>query len=1356
MRETRLYDYADPSAATSFTQCDVAVPLYNRPQGFVEGTWAGLVGETISWRMEEGSTIIFENMLTRKGLAINFTAPLTCRPHFTNMISSTRKSILLYASCHANRNSSILMQLRISDDLTSHSAEVPSEELSRLSLQSTVVTAFASVEDDVVAGLGDGRFAIVLSANTSRGMSLRAFSPSAARSDFRRDPGDSTSMVSLASADSGHSHRSSASSMSLALMSRLFRTPRASDNAAPFSDGTSMEHSHMALSGHIRESFRGRAAARDRVIALAEVKLEGKALATLHQSGRICMFIWNNDQYEHVGDTAIPMKLSSAQVDHFLLTGLRASVVAVVMVDEDPSADSLRVYNISAKMNQTRSMSISCTQIAKRDGPVDRVVAAIFTGEDVVVGTDSGSISGLLNVSTETDAAIGIPSGTIWTAIEDLDKDFGLGPVLDQALPGPKTPCMIAYRYGPYAIAKALRRPDPASATRAELTKVLGELEFPEDDDSTWKRVKTRANQITKLEGMKVRDMCLIDSVGIVVSRSNTVYVLRGLSEPERKVYGNCSHLLNEKVAVASGRLSALLSAHAACQVLAAQYRVDMAVEGLRNKLAFMLGIWTRFSEKDRNRPLGDVIVESALSNIRNASDLPKSLRSAIASTLSVLEPGPQLLKGLLSCTEMEALAIASQYSANILPVSSMFASGVSWLAMYRKASCESTFDGAVGVQSGDALLQEDQRLEDMVDKAFGFLITATQWCDDDDETRPKRSEEEKAEDAHCAISLAGLSNVAALNAYESSAPTLGAGATPSFSSLIPNGPNEQLVLENLGFWLLERAVRLLESSGAAKTAAIAALNAMGRAPDRKRHEMMRAAAFSRFVDAGDLENGLKALLNAPYKDGDESAVMSSAESSALRDAIGLFVNATADKGMLQWLADRNLPEPLRVLCGYALERRARAADVLRIPERILIKVNRGDPVNDQMNVDVEEDDAVGDYEVLYSWHILRGDESSAASAALEWTERLRDEGLSLLRAVVNGKPPIIASEKQIRILQVWTKAKCTALSYASSAAKLQSMRKCYIVRSRFSVLNGEGKDNNEGVVDVEWVQRRHLLAHAQSLCLKRMLSDCEDGRQHDVMYLYSQGSPFLDENEDGVQWVVSMLSKQPSSSILSICAELCIAWREEIGDNPLIELVQSAASIAARGDIDGFEYPDLDELLSNVASTCGLAQPIRNWSLVALGSALSASAGAVACPQWLVDCAAWGTGSKQSDVTTAKYQFAGSVRGDAAGVVRAYLRNNRPVDAAKILLKGLAIQGEGKQGNIYVPYSAVDATMEMLKQFSQEYSAAAVYLKKLEERTQAHLAVVSKISKERLTSVNNITMGTPLGSQEVMEITSS
>ena len=185
----------------------------------------------------------------------------------------------------------------------------------------------------------------------------------------------------------------------------------------------------------------------------------------------------------------------------------------------------------------------------------------------------------------------------------------------------------------------------------------------------------------------------------------------------------------------------------------------------------------------------------------------------------------------------------------------------------------------------------------------------------------------------------------------------------------------------------------------------------------------------------------------------------------------------------------------------------------------------------------------------------MRNDEVSAATAALEWAERLRDEDLGLLCAIVSRKPPIIAKEMQTKMLQVWTRARCTALSYRSSATRLQPEDSCYVARSRFSILSRKGVPKNGGVVDVDWVVRRHLLAHAQGICLKKILSEHERGEDHDVECLFSPGPVFLAENEEDLRYVVSQLAQGASLGNFLIWANLFaeLVWTGILVNRPRV-----------------------------------------------------------------------------------------------------------------------------------------------------------------------------------------------------------
>lgn len=1322
MRETRLHDYASLRKEEGFNKVDITLPVPSPDSIHTNSppTFAGLISETITWRVESSSALVFESIYTQAGLRINFSSPLTCRPLFLSP-STGDNSVILIASCHADRNGCTLISLKLAFNPTSATGSVLADELGRLLIPGICITELAEIGSDVIVGLCDGHCAHLHHFNDpSRKIELYPITPSSSWGARRESgAGDTTSMVSLATSDSAPSRRSVASSISLGLMSRLFRSPRGNSATPGYTDGMrDGENQTVFSSGRLRDTLSMRGAARDKVLALAEMDLEGTSFVSLHQSGRVCAFSARDGGYHFMGDIVLPMKLSTGSVDHFLLSGLSSSVVAVVMVDEDPCADSLRIYSLTAKLRPNRTAVLSCTQIAKREGPFDRIVSAVFTGEDVVIGTDSGFLSATINIPADVDSGAGMPVGTIWTAMDDVDKPFGFGRSMDDALPSPRAHLGMAHRFSPYAIAKALRFDDLETITREEVQSSLKSIEYGEDEENKWKRVQTRAEQVSKFEDLKIRDVRFVKSVGIIVARQKSLFVLRKLSASERNAIGSSACLVDTKSGIAKGRLARLLSSHAICQELAARYITKVVPIDYRPNLIFMLGLCIRFSESRQCLPLTDVLVERSpgMFAVSAGSEALLDFDAALDQALSILEPGRKLLETLLASSEMEALGIAAEQSANIVPISSMFANGVSWLAQYRKISLTLRLRTGAEETQEELIAETSDRCEEILEKAYGFLITAAQWCDNE--------EAGGHDDVQCAIGLAGLAGNIPHSGTQTTTVREGemTDADPPVPFGLPNGPSE-VGRKDLGFWLLERSVRLLESSGAPKSAAAAALVAMERAPNRERHEMMRAAAFSRFLDAGELNFALTAILKEPYSSSADMHVATE-ESKALWDSIGLFVNATADCGMLQWLADYDLPEPLCAFCGQALERRARAADSFSV--RDLLK-SRSNFDEQEHTSESEEEHTACPYEQLYAWYVLRADFASAATAALEWVERLSFEGPGIIRNTLGGLP-VVSADQQVRLLLAWTKSKSEALAYASATIQIYPPEEQYIPRTRFSLLAHEDTDAQPGVVDLSWLSRRHLLAQTQKRCLTQILSENEgtDVAEEDMHYLLAEGSPFLAEREDGVRWAVSMLSKKPSYDNLLLCIELACSWIGEISDKILIEVVESAAGIAAQKEITSFEYPHLRLLLQAVFSTQSMKHPAPNWYLLALDSALSSSLAGAPCPQWLVNAAAWGILNENEANTESQCYFAGRGRGDAIGVVRAFLRYHRPIEAAKVLSLGLECLNELELSDglhaAYVSYATIDSTIEMLAQVADESEDAENCRKRLAELADHHM----------------------------------
>lgn len=1337
MRETKLYRYGCAREVETFPTAEIVFPTSLLHQSALLGTWAGLVDFSTAWRVEDGRVLVFENIFSRKGLRLDLSAPLTCKPLLRAAGVDGTRFMEVLLSCHSR--ACILLRIRVAIPASGSSADYTYEEISRLILQHSSVTCMADVDNAVVIGFDNGSCGRVqFSDGSNADISITTFSAHPTIIADPRRHGENTSLVSGLSEDA-LSHRSAASSISFGLMNRLFGAPRVPTNTVT---SNVLEATSQTLTQSPRFLKRGREdrlsqkESRDRVLDVAKVNIDGKVVASLHESGRICVYVAWENEFQFTADIVLPIKLSKGLVSHFLLTGPPDSVLAVVMCDEDPNADSLRMFDVAAKIRGERSMTLASTQITKRDGPIDRVVAASFTGDDVIIASETGFVSGVLNASNDINTNVGIPTGTLWTALDDVDELFGVGKILDNVVCEPWGPLIQAHRFSTNAVAKALRLPDPASLTRAEVEETIRTTTFDSDAENMWKRVKIRADYITKSEDMLVRDLCFVAGVGLVVARRAFLFVLRELLEPEQRAIGSSTHLLSAREPVINRKLAYLLSSHAACQVIASQFSNEVGkeneIDGIKSKLTFMLRMSASFSHVVTDVPLSERIALQDGELSGNAMNTDSLFPSVVSNMVTVLEPGPALLSFLSRSSEMEQLLLAADQVADALPIAAMFASGLSWLWQFRtKTSGPRTgvenVTRAHGVNEGEDLGEDSEEPSVFLRKAYACLVNAANWCEKDMELIE--------EDVLCVLDLAGLSdNDLGTNEERNLEEDVSMDDNPGS---LPNGPRASEIRQNLSFWLLERSARLLEGSGAPKSAAAVALEAMSRAPDRRRHEMMRAAAFSTFLDAEELKHALTALLREPHMTANAPLIVVE-ESDALRDAIGLFIDAVADRGELQWLAGSTLPEPLRVLCGQALERRARAADAMHLEVRAREK--RG-PADFFRRLDSKETEItsrnINPYEQLYSWHVMRGDESSAAICALEWGERLSNEGLGAIRILTVNSVVNLAVEEQLGLLLSWAKLKCQAYSYASSAAHLERVNRRYIARSRFSILrSGKGK-HTKAIVSVSWASRRHLLAYAQTRVFAEMLSSQEGdvSISQTVPYLTSPNSNLLTEERDGIMWIGTMLTRKASYDKMLLCMELGYAWREEFGDEVIIDVVKRAASLASQKSVLNFGYTELDDLLQALFSMEG-QDSSKNWSLVALESALSVTAGMIGSPQWLVNAAAWGTRTLAGSTEGSEQNFCGRKRGDAAGVVRALLRNHRPMEAARVLLMGLAnqenIDSDKANTKFYIPYSAVDATIEMLENVEDDCIEAKTYKKKLRDSINAHTARMERLMKDR------------------------
>lgn len=1372
MRETRFFDFAiatddspeDPAIFIS-VPCTKASPADPRPVTPTP-SWSGLYDRTVAWRVRDATTLVLQHVHTRLSLRVVFSAPICARPLLRPALATAPAGaetdadaedatglldISAVVVCYARRSGATVLHLHIARSLQPAPARPVVVESARHFLHDVRVSAVLPDTSAVtpataaVLALSDGRCATVALHHGAPAPQLRAFHP----------PPLPPAAESLAS---------SYDAARASFMTRFF-SPRATD--ATFSRLPFVP----AAATRPLPPFYGPV---DPVLALAAVPCSTPAVASLHRSGRVCIFAKRDGDYQFAADCILPCKLSESALDHFLVTGSDNCVLALVMTDEHPKTDSLRVFALRVSSDVDGEVPLTCTQLVVREGPIPRIIAAAYFAEDVVVATHTGIVTGTINapdaesdlrdrsngLSSPNDMELsgvspssrkGLPTRMLWTALDDIDEPYGLGRAIARAEGNDRSQLLRAHRFSPSAIAKALRLPDVNEATRRYVDSAIAQFEV-DDHDVAWRKVKSRAEQVSKTEDLRLLDLSWDESVGLVIAREKALHILRPLFDVEKKVYPGVDGMLSVDQDTPHGPTAWLLSSHAICQSLGARYLDNVDDK----KVFFTLSLTSKFSETYPDIPLTDLFCIKRAEICAEDGKADASFSDIMAMCHDMFEPGSMLLGALLSTLEMESLGSAAEHCVDELPISAMFANGIVWLERYQRdvdMRMSGVDDNGVANLLADESLK-GQSASEMLKKAYGFFVFASQHC----------GESARRDDVFCALGLAG---------YPCKLPSAGdvdmdddgewrSWTIPSTrnGSVDDSNADENIVLGDCAFWLLERVLRMMEGYSAPKTAAAAALEAMKYAPDKEKHERMRAAAFSHYLEAGELSSALKAILSAPFNRefAEETSVE---EAEALKDSIGLFINATADQNRLKWLGEQELPEPLYSLCGQALERRARGAEVF------LVKVD-GVWVGDEGAADMGEDGEVdegclrdgSEYEDLYAWHVLRGDYSSAAGSALERAERLSVEGPDVIRMAVrtmqNDRSGLDSVEIYMRQLLNWTIAKGDALSAALSAMSQLATDRRYVTRfsSRLATLNKNVDQDLHVVLYPEWVARRLLLARVQRVYLSDVLvghrkagSDGrggEGGGLKNVDHLAAEWNPFLSEDKGGVEWISAMLRKEAVYDVMLLCAELCSAWCGEIGNGCVSDVVSGAARMAARKEVSCFSYVDLDQLLHAVCETnvkCG-----SNWYLIALESALSTCAGRASLPQWLVDCAAHGVSGPRGAGTAdgdGADDDGGMTRGvcgegDLLGVVKALLRNNRPVDAGRVLINGLAEAERKMRGGMTMPhvsYSAIDAVLETLEQMAEDYAEAERVHRVLADGVKRHLKLVGDTHDRRWAS---------------------
>lgn len=1317
MRESLLFSFTTPVNSDVVPSIYISVPACaSPPDAQFHGSWSGLVDQYIAWRVIHGTTIHFEHIITNDALMVQFSSPISTRPLFLPTSAPGSHHLDLFLSCYNHTTGSTLLHLSVSSTLRSATAQPSALEAARYFFPNVRVNAIQLDAPCVIAGLSDGRCVRIGLVQTEVGHQshISVFAPTPLPPSV------------LAKADAPSSGSS--------FVSRWLK-PHGFDRLRP----SHLPISFSSQSANILPPYAG---PKDSVLSLASL-IFPRVVATLHQSGRVCLFGCDAGMYIFVSEVHLPCKLSTTTSTAFILPGPDATLLALVMADEHPKTDSLRVFELAVAETPGSPFSLSCRQLVNREGPIPPIIAAHYFAEDIIVATRTGIVTALLNEprfsptpqgNHHTDRSIGaadaisdvdpdsprplrtlprkgLPGRTLWTAVDDVDEPYGLGRSID-ALQLDKSEVLLnADRFSSKAIAKALRRTAVDEVTRDAVRDALAETDL--SDQGGFNRIRQRAEQFTKLEDLRVRDLSWDESIGFIITREKGVFVLRPLFESEKRVFRNHQDLLTCDQDTPYGPTAWMLVRHAMCQNIAAQFLDGITRTDDNTKLSFLFKLAIRYSQSDPSTSLLYLVCNQRAKECIELNLSPTF--PEVVETLNVmLQPGAELLSILMSLGEATALGEAALQCATLLPVSTAFSNGYVWSQTYiREVQTGQDVDEGFGQLEE---FGEEKRGIDELNRALSFFTLAAQTF----------LNGATLEDTLCAFRLAGFP------VAEGYSDKSGKGVKNwhdwEISAPLSNGEAENVKLGACAFWMLERALRMFEGYGVQRIAAFLALEAMKCAPDSEKYEQMRAKAFNHFVDDDELESALDAILTKPFGDIDLCEYRLE-DAEALRDFIGEFINKAAELNKLKWLSEKDIQEPLISLCGQALERRARSSKSFNIG------TNDGESWHAaEFGGFLPSGSETGEYSDLFSWYILRGDEASAASCALEWYERLNIEGQDIIDDTVKMaqelQTGVDGGEVYLKCLLFWTDSKIKALSWVQSAMNVLNGSQS-VTRSRLGWGASEIPEKGDAVVDIRWVSRRLLLSYAHRMCLRDEWDLLVSGkcRSESIDHLKSEWSPLLWEGDSGVRWISSRLRRRPKYDNLLLCVELCSSWWVEVGGGPLIETVADAARAAAGTETMDFGYSGLQRLLPSVVDSCakcGMGK--RNWYTLALEKTLSTCAGRASCPEWLIDASAHGVVG-----TSDEGQVNRSVKGDVLGTVSALLQNNRPVDAADVLVNTLS-QAElaiRDEGTVYVSFTAIDATLEILLQTAAYYPDAETAYTLLSAKAEDYISAVQERQRE-------------------------
>lgn len=1318
MRETRFYEFQTDAAATNTHRYEV--PVVGWAAGSSHGRTnppqrppvraGGLAGGLYAWRVEDARTLVLEHIVERSLVRISVPGALCCAPVVVAGSSGSgganpcsRVVVVLAfvaeAGCEVAR-----LNLQYPTPSPHDSRDTDAPRIRRLQTvleDADVVSAlmYANETDPTSTcfyGTLNGHCGRIVEGPDT--LELSKFDVPAHGTERLDDDVTSTTSASDLSRRSFTTQASNANGNATpSLFSRLLSTPRSlmpsqTPSNAPETPGVwhtpRSSRTSRSIFSTPRSSRRATTlpsiSSTERVEALRLVDIGELCLVVLHGSGRICTLLQTAPGvFQYAGETKLGLTLAKDYSRNILLDAGHEQLAAVLTVDEEPQANSVRVFSVMIKRISSVSVNVICRQVVKRSGPIERVVSAVMLGDDVIVGTETGTISGPMSSVGADDKGVGLPLRLLWSAIEDVEQATGLGGCINRLVEDPRERLLAAHRYSVGVVSKALRFTNTA-ASRAVVEKHVREMEMSEDSAAAFTKAIARADFLCVDMDMPLHSMQTAPGVGIVVTRNCGLSVFRTLYNDEKSSIGNAFPTYSQFQDELTGPVAWLAAAHGSVQVFFSALSNMSNADPNTASRQFMTKQALRYSNVHKHMSLTDVVVADCarkdyIARATGAHHVLANFSSAIFHIQSTLQPSGESMRFLFDAGEMNALHKLALFCGDMLPVSCYFCSGLWWLHQLKTLRQQNEELNGVASMADDEDMQDDKESALLtpklaLDRAYGMLVAAARVASSSDGL--------DGDDVDCVMHIAAIPRSKVDNADDDMRDEIGADSPVS-------GMEDDPMVDNLGYWLLERTVRQFEKAGSPKNAAAAALEAMKQAPNRELYETMRSAAFGRFLDAKNLSTALEAMLKPPFETetDTDNALVTKSEASALRDGMALFVNAVAEDGMMRWLVERDLPEPLTSLTSITLERRARAAEPLDMEMELAAFETAGDTPRGKY-----------EYEYIFAWHVKNKNQSAAAAIALEWGERLSNEGLKTILQANHAHTysPAAAHDSQLRLFLAWANMKVRAYSLAHASVHMLDEKRRYIVRSRFSI-SGQPTET-DGVVSPQWAARRNLLAKAQATCAARMLSDPEPRRIQCANFLAGAGTTCLADDQHGVAWAVETLCSTPGGA--RVAAELAAAWVDETGP----QLLESVVRRAIR------DTPNLDAMLLDVYH----AAPERNWSLVALEAALVHPD---SVPQWLVDQAAWGV---QRDTHHPALVADIPKRGDVAAVARAFLRAGAPLKAADVLLMEFKRADNDSQSNkTGIPFAAIDATIIALGAYEGNDLEYEYYYDKLREITR-------------------------------------